>query len=171
MQNPQLPILVLVDFDPDGLNIFRCYRYSLCSSPSGGVDATNAGASWMGVKSSHLCQLTAQQDGSETCPAELASRHARHLSRSGVTARRPISSTDSRDPVAYLSSRDRKSAVDTLAKLSSLSPQDNEASELNRELQVMLMMSVKAEIQWLDDAGDLSSWLDKAIGATLSGSP
>lgn len=39
--------------------------------------------------------------------------------------------------------------------------------ELQRELQVMLMMGIKAEIQWLDEAGNLTEWLDAKLGRML----
>ena len=38
---------------------------------------------------------------------------------------------------------------------------------MTRELQVMLALGVKAEIEWLDESGDLSSWLDDEIGEAL----
>lgn len=33
----------------------------------------------------------------------------------------------------------------------------------------MLMMGIKAEIQWLDNAGNLSDWLDQKLDQMLSG--
>lgn len=51
--------------------------------------------------------------------------------------------------------------------LQSIEDQDVEDShedlEQARELQVMLMLNVKAEIQAIDDMGDLSSWLDEKM--------
>lgn len=41
---------------------------------------------------------------------------------------------------------------------------DHEETEQLRELQVMLMLNVKAEIQAIDNMGDLSDWLDEKIG-------
>lgn len=37
---------------------------------------------------------------------------------------------------------------------------DQEELEQLRELQVMLMLNMKAEIQAIDNMGDLSNWLD-----------
>lgn len=34
-----------------------------------------------------------------------------------------------------------------------------------RELQLMLMLNLKAEIQAIDDMGDLSTWLDDKMAA------
>jgi meiotic recombination protein SPO11 len=42
---------------------------------------------------------------------------------------------------------------------------DHEETEQLRELQVMLMLNMKAEIQAIDNMGDLSNWLDNKIGA------
>jgi meiotic recombination protein SPO11 len=44
---------------------------------------------------------------------------------------------------------------------------DPDAIELQRELRVILMMSIKAEIQWLDEAGNLTEWLDVKLGQML----
>lgn len=41
---------------------------------------------------------------------------------------------------------------------------DYEETEQLRELQVMLLLNVKAEIQAIDNMGDLSGWLDEKIG-------
>lgn len=41
---------------------------------------------------------------------------------------------------------------------------DHEETEQLRELQVMLLLNVKAEIQAIDNMGDLSDWLDDKIG-------
>jgi hypothetical protein len=39
---------------------------------------------------------------------------------------------------------------------------------MRRELQVMLMMGVKTEIQSLDNSGSISAWVDHELGASLS---
>lgn len=41
---------------------------------------------------------------------------------------------------------------------------DHEEMEQMREIQVMLMLNMKAEIQAIDNMGDLSEWLDEKIG-------
>lgn len=40
----------------------------------------------------------------------------------------------------------------------------HEETEQLRELQVMLMLNLKAEIQAIDNMGDLSDWLNVKIG-------
>lgn len=42
---------------------------------------------------------------------------------------------------------------------------DQEVLEQIRELQIMLMLNMKAEIQAIDNTGDLSSWLDTKMAA------
>jgi meiotic recombination protein SPO11 len=45
---------------------------------------------------------------------------------------------------------------------------DDDVAELKLELQIMMVMGVKTEIQWLDEAGNLCEWLDERIGSMLS---
>jgi meiotic recombination protein SPO11 len=78
-----------------------------------------------------------------------------------------MTSTSCRDPVSYLSARERAAAISILKKMERLSVNDVEASEMRREVQLMLTLGVKAEIEWLDESGDLCSWLDGEIGEAL----
>jgi meiotic recombination protein SPO11 len=78
-----------------------------------------------------------------------------------------MTSTSCRDPVLYLSARERAAAISTLKKMEHLSGNDFEASEMRRELQLMLAVGVKADIEWLDEWGDLCSWLDGEISEVL----
>lgn len=78
-----------------------------------------------------------------------------------------MTSTSCRDPISYLSVRERAAAISTLKKMEHISGNDVEVSEMRRELQLMLTLGVKAEIEWLDESGDLCSWLDGEIGEAL----
>lgn len=83
-----------------------------------------------------------------------------------VMSKASISSTSCRDPISQLTLRDRASASSALKR--SIDPaldddSDADVLELRRELQVMLMLGVKTEIQWLDDAGSLTEWLDQRL--------
>lgn len=62
---------------------------------------------------------------------------------------------------ASLSSRDRKVALETLRSLSA--DENDEDSHYLGELQVMLMLNVKAEIQAVDNLGDIATWLDSKL--------
>ena len=59
-----------------------------------------------------------------------------------------------------LTARDRKIALKMLAK--SVAEEDRD-DEWKRELQVMLMMNVKAEIQILGNGDALAQWIDKKL--------
>lgn len=163
--NPQLPIFVLVDFDPDGLNIFRCYRYGSGTVGQRAV-SNNEGIRWLGIKTSHILELAATVYNPPTGVDELI--NSSQSSTQSSSSRVSMSSTACREPISHLSARDRKVAVGTLTKLSDADSDDDEAVELRREFQVMLMMGVKAEIQWLDESGSITDWLDDKIGGAMS---
>lgn len=162
----EMPILVLTDFDPDGLNIFRCYRFGSDGTAHESA-ARSDGIRWLGVKARHIQDLAAvtrnspvSSDGSLDVDSQPSARPA--------ACKVSISSTSCRDPISLLTPRDRKLAACTLAKLSARHIDDPELERIQRELRVMLMMGVKAEIQWLDDAGNLERWLDDNIGPLLA---
>lgn len=89
------------------------------------------------------------------------------LSNYGQPSHVSITSIQCRDPVTYLNGRERAVAISTLKKISLRSQNELEGSELRLELQLMTMLGVKAEIEWLDESGDLCSWLDGEIGEAL----
>ncbi|KAF5571278.1 meiotic recombination SPO11 [Fusarium phyllophilum] len=128
---PQLPLLGLFDYDPDGVKILRCYQH-----------------------------------GSERLSHE-ADLGIEALRNYGQPSHVSITSIQCRDPVTYLNGRERAAAISTLKKASLHSPNELEGSELRLELQLMMMLGVKAEIEWLDESGDLCSWLDGEIGEAL----
>lgn len=153
--HPEIPILVLADFDPDGLKIFRCYRLGP-DTPVVESAIQNRGVRWLGVKAQHIQHLAAAYGDSTTVQGS-----------SDAGSRASISSLSCRDPVSMFRLRDRKLAACTLAKLSAQDIEDPELEQLQREFRVMLMMGVKAETQWLDDAGNLATWLDENMGSVL----
>ncbi|KAF4340633.1 meiotic recombination rec12 [Fusarium beomiforme] len=149
-RHPQLPLLGLCDYDPDGIQILRCYRYGserLNHEADLGIPALQ----WLGITSAHL-----SRDHAGTSLRNYES-----------PSQVPITSIQCRDPVTYLTGRERATAISTLKKIHQYSPNDFEVSELRRELQVMTLLGFKAEIEWLDDAGNLCSWLDGEIGEAL----
>ncbi|KAF9761256.1 hypothetical protein IL306_003903 [Fusarium sp. DS 682] len=147
---PQLPLLGLFDYDPDGVKIFRCYRYGserLSHEADLGVPALQ----WLGITSAHLSRdHNGTSSGNFGPPNQLS-----------------ITSIQCRDPVTYLNGRERATAISTLKKINQYSPHEIEALELRRELQLMTMLGIKAEIEWLDESGNLCSWLDGEIGEAL----
>ncbi|KYK61682.1 hypothetical protein DCS_02825 [Drechmeria coniospora] len=158
-QHPQIPMFVLADFDPDGLNIFRCYRFGSGALLPGEPATYNPGIRWLGVKAHHM------HAGMDIIGP---TRFTHHSMSTNPSSRTSVSSTSCRDPVGYLSHRDRTFAKGTLNRIDELVSVDDELATLKSELQVMLMMGVKAEIQWLDDAGNLFEWLNEHLGAVLS---
>lgn len=79
-----------------------------------------------------------------------------------------MASTSCREPISYLTRKDRTAAVRILGRITNDESQDDDAPEVRRELQTMLMLGCKAEIEWLDDSGNLNEWLDEQISAALS---
>ncbi|KND93448.1 Meiotic recombination protein rec12 [Tolypocladium ophioglossoides CBS 100239] len=161
-QRLEMPIFVLTDFDPDGVNIFRCYRFG-SDALAHESTAYNPGVRWLGVRARHVHDFdTALKN--HPPPIEGPSNG----SQSSASSRASIASTTSRDPICRLTSRDRKAVKWTLEKAFVRYSEDPEMVWLRRELQVMLMMGIKAEIQWLDDAGNITEWLDRNIAVILS---
>jgi meiotic recombination protein SPO11 len=66
-----------------------------------------------------------------------------------------------------MSARERTAAISTLKKIDHPLYNEIEVSETKHELQLMLILGIKAEIEWLDESGDLFSWLDERIGEAL----
>lgn len=159
-QRPEIPIVVLVDFDPDGLNIFRCYRFG-AGPVSQDPTAYIPGIRWLGIKSEHVCELRGRLG------TAALQRLALNLPQPIVQLPEPVTSIDCHD-LSFLTTRDRRHARGTLHRVSRLCLDDEEMLALRRELQVMLMMGVKVEMQWLDDAGDMTAWLERALRAIFS---
>lgn len=153
--------MILVDCDPDGLNILFSYRYGSSRQRS----TTDIGITWWGIKTSHVLEMGKKAlatTGRQPRPGR--SNESSQTSNSGGSA----TSTSCREPITQLSARDRKLATSTLKKLNRLSEDDDDvADELGLELQRMLVLGVKAEIQWLDEAGSITHWLDREMGSAL----
>ncbi|KAI9149479.1 Meiotic recombination protein rec12 [Paramyrothecium foliicola] len=161
--HPQLPMYGLVDFDPDGVNIFRCYRYG---SEAYGVGSDDLHIHRLGIKASHVTQM---KPTDLYVPSQLneEERSSQSSTRS-TTSRAPASSTTSRDPYSQLTCRDRKLAAATLERLSTRPALDHEVDALKDELQTILMLGMKVEIEWVDEAGSITDWLDFELETNLS---
>lgn len=156
---PHLSILTLADYDVDGLNIVRCYRYS-ADPTSHGPSTLNPGIKWLGITTTQLLRIEA------SVSAEPWSNREAHNAAMDLEGGlfHSLTSTTSQDPIRHITQRDRKVAVGVLDELSRWALGDIVAENLMRELQRMLMLGAKCEIQWLDDAGDLVGWLDGELG-------
>ncbi|KAI8288408.1 meiosis-specific topoisomerase spo11 [Colletotrichum sp. SAR11_57] len=145
---PELPIYGLVDFDPYGVNIMRCYSHG-SRGHAHEVGVTVPSMQWLGIKSG---DLVGRQD------LEDDDAHAEVLD---LTVFRRQQSESNFEATDVLKERDRKIAKTLLRNI----PDDLDEYNIQcrRELQIMLFLNVKAEIQAVDDAGDISNWLDAHI--------
>lgn len=160
---PQIPMFMLADFDPDGLNIFRCYRYS-SDDQSHGSGTAPLNIRLLGIKSQQVLEL----DTSGTTSPSPFSNEVSCDSQSSGTSKLSISSIACKGPVLSLNQKNRALALAMLEKLSSnAAHDDSEAALMRLELQRMLFIGVKSEIQWLDDAGDITKWLDNKLAQKL----
>lgn len=164
--NPQLPILGLMDFDPDGVNILKCYRYG-SQKLAHEINARTPEIRWLGIKSSQLMHIHGAENVNLS-PDLASSQDSQSSALTLATTRTAVSSTSCQDPIIYLSSRDRRAAESALKVLQSSPPGEMEVTEMMRELQVMLNLGIKAEIEWLDESGNLCQWLDQEIFLALS---
>lgn len=139
-------MFALVDFDPDGIAIMSTYKHGSYRLAHENVTSKDAPAlnlpqlRWLGVQS-------------------------HQISRTPVTE----SDTDN-DTIAdvqglmRLTTRDRMKALKMLEW--DLCAEDGLEQAWRRELQTMLMLNVKAEMQILDELpGGLTSWLSTELGA------
>lgn len=137
---PHVPMFVLVDLDPDGIAILSTYKYGSYRLAHEDVTRINTPAIslsnmlWLGVKSDDLSRRRVGEDGTES----YAIPQLQGLMR--------------------LTTRDRTKAVQMLEW--NVCTEDGAEPSWRRELQVMLMLNVKAEMQVLDELpGGLVSWL------------
>jgi meiotic recombination protein SPO11 len=134
-----LPIFALVDFDPDGLGIMSTYKYGSVSLAHENSKLAVPRIRWLGLKSSDIFQRTVDQNGAAL-----------------------------KDKVGLikLSSRDRRIATRMLKR--ECFEEKGREEEWRRELQVMLMLNVKAEIQMLNGGmGGLEAWLNEKLREAL----
>jgi meiotic recombination protein SPO11 len=120
---PELPILCLVDFDPDGIGIMSTYKHGSMSLAHESATLAVPSVQWLGVRS---CDFLQEED-------------VQGLSK--------------------LTARDRRIAVKMLER--------DVEMEWRRELQVMLMLNVKAEIQVLGNGERLGEWLDMKLKSAV----
>ena len=146
--SPSIPMFILVDHDPDGIAIMSTYKhgsYRLAhkgTGTHGSYNLTLPQLKWIGVHSHQI--------------------HGRPSSGS-------TKSSDSSDHIPgrghlKLTSRDRDKARHMLEW--DLCAEDGLETTWRRELQNMLMLNIKAEMQVLDELrGGLPSWLSAEIRA------
>ncbi|KXJ93479.1 Spo11/DNA topoisomerase VI subunit A [Microdochium bolleyi] len=130
---PAVPMLAMVDYDPDGLAILTTYTsgsYSLRHEE----DVTIPSLIWLGPSS---------QDITRIATATSAESDALQLQRP--------------------TRADRRKATSLLNRLADGISDDVKLVNVVRELQLMLFLNVKSEIQMLDEEGQLANWLDRRL--------
>ncbi|KAK0720130.1 Spo11/DNA topoisomerase VI subunit A [Lasiosphaeris hirsuta] len=177
---PELRLFALVDFDPYGIAILRTYQNG--SKRLGHEDdVTVPHMRWLGIRSrdiiSHIptifddlpvaSHVTKSQSSQELSSQEsLAYSEVDPRFEIGRPAkRRRVENTrDPSDSILLLTQGDRKKALDLMNDICARDEIDLEARDLLQELQRMLMMDTKAEIQAVDDFGNITDWLDEKLG-------
>ncbi|KAI1099572.1 DNA topoisomerase IV, alpha subunit [Jackrogersella minutella] len=158
---PRIPIHALVDFDPSGIDIMLTYkRGSLSLSHEENITAP--GISWLGPKSCDILGHTRSQlslaDGFPTSQSfAFTPPSSQEVSASSSPSMSPV------EVFSHLTTLDRRKAINLLCRLDDESDEGVDEMGLVRELQLMLMLNLKAEIQAVDDAGDLTRWLNERL--------
>jgi meiotic recombination protein SPO11 len=143
-QTPHVRMYALVDFDPDGIAILSTYKYSSYRlahedvAPTGTPGLGLPNIRWLGVKSHHMSRTPVgdSDTGASEMPELLG--------------------------LMKLTARDRLKAMRMLEW--DLCAADGPEQEWRQELQSMLMLNVKAEMQILDELpGGLVSWLSDEL--------
>jgi meiotic recombination protein SPO11 len=137
----------LVDLDPDGIAILSTYKYGsyrLAHEHVTPTDTTAPGLPnirWLGVKSHHMSRTPVGEEHTDT------------------SAMPPLQG------LIRLTARDRTKATRMLEW--NVCANDGPEQGWRQELQMMLMLNVKAEMQILDELpGGLVSWLSYQLGQT-----
>ncbi|KAK3403361.1 meiosis-specific topoisomerase Spo11 [Sordaria brevicollis] len=172
---PRLPMWALVDFDPHGISILRTYQYG--SQRLNHEENTKLPRlRWLGIRSADvILQTISTPDRSannqQSQPSQdLSSQESIALSVNVSQDERPAKRPRTRrmrshqsDCTAPLTEADREKAISLLQDICTTARPDNMAKEHKLELQKMLMLNVKAEIQAVDDFGDITNWLDERV--------
>lgn len=133
-----------VDLDPDGVAIMSTYKYGSYRLAHEDITLNDTPAlslpeiRWLGVKSHHISRTPAGESGTDTC----AMPRLQGLMR--------------------LTRRDRTKAINMLEW--DLCADNGPEPEWRHELQSMLMLNIKAEMQILDELpGGLVTWLSSEL--------
>ncbi|KAF2198536.1 DNA topoisomerase IV, alpha subunit [Delitschia confertaspora ATCC 74209] len=147
--SPHIPLCGLVDYDPDGIAIMSTYKHGsyALAHENVTIGGTSTGERplnlpqlrWLGVKSDQIHQNRDMDCG--TCKDTNIGTQAS----------------------MKLTARDRKKARQMLSW--QIFAEQGPESEWRHELQLMLMLNVKAEIQILEERpGGTSGWLKEQLG-------
>ncbi|KAK4174401.1 putative meiosis-specific topoisomerase [Triangularia setosa] len=171
---PGLVIFGLADFDPDGVSIVQTYQNGSRRLEHEN-EATVPSLRWLGVRSNDLLSsgespvFDDEEDQESQAATSLGSSHLLERSDHHRPAKRPKLSgfQNPSETVLSLTLRDRRKAADILRGICSIDQPSNDELDQTQELQRMLMLNIKAEIQAVDNYGDLSTWLDDKLCAGM----
>ncbi|KAG9193205.1 hypothetical protein G6011_03240 [Alternaria panax] len=142
---PRTPMYALVDLDPDGIAILSTYKYGSYRLAHENVTCTGTTAPglpnirWLGVNSHHMSRSPVGEE---------------HVDGSVMSQLQGL---------MRLTARDRTKAARMLEW--NLCDDDGPEQCWRQELQMMLMLNIKAEMQILDELpGGLVSWLSYELG-------
>ncbi|KAI8944118.1 Spo11/DNA topoisomerase VI subunit A [Xylaria longipes] len=169
--SPTLPMYGLVDFDPDGVKIMLTYKHG-SRSLQHEENATLSQLLWIGLRSNdalgHHQRRPQSANTNQMCNFSRIPNPQFAAFHSGTS---PCGAGDF-SPVEVmlpLKATDRRLAVQILSTTVGRDHQLTESLDLTRELQVMLLLNTKAEIQAVDEAGDLTAWLDCTLTKMMDG--
>ncbi|KAI1733510.1 Spo11/DNA topoisomerase VI subunit A [Xylaria scruposa] len=164
--SPTLPMYGLVDFDPDGVRIMLTYKNG-SRSLQHEENTTLSQLLWIGLRSNdvlehhhkfpHSAYMNQTYDLNYTPSSHFTLFH------SGASAFSPV------EVMLPLKAADRRLAMRILSMAAGKDHQVVESLDLIHELQVMLLLNTKAEIQAVDEAGDLTAWLDYTLTNRMNG--
>lgn len=170
---PHIPAYALVDFDPDGIGIMRTYKHG-SRSLLHEKNATLPGLIWLGVKSDDITNVRSLPMSRALSQSQQNPGDVGHIleetSGSGPLSRR-LSAMPLRSRLvgmdcyktSALSPSDRRKAVNLLLLLDNQDQLQAEDAELLREMQFMLMLNLKFEIQAVEEGGSMTDWLDRRL--------
>ncbi|KAL7625829.1 endodeoxyribonuclease [Parahypoxylon ruwenzoriense] len=163
---PRMPIYALVDFDPSGISIMLTYKFG-SQSLRHEENVAVPGLSWLGPKSDDLLNHSYYRPSS-ACVSEIdhpfvsARPSSQETGVSSSSSERTLF-TNPLQVSSPLTTSDRRKAFSLLRKFNNEWNQDANEMELVHELQLMLMLNLKVEIQAVDNAGDMTTWLDERL--------
>ncbi|KAH8901852.1 DNA topoisomerase IV, alpha subunit [Coniochaeta sp. PMI_546] len=158
---PHVPMYALVDYDPDGLSIMRTYQVG-STSLLHEEHTISPPLRWLGIRSDQILPSTQSAENSLSTARSQCSDNG--LLQSNRTPRPTNARSAPLEALSQLTPRDRRMATGMLQGIRQ-EPGVSDADEMDqvRELQMMLMLNIKAEIQAVDNLGDITHWLDERL--------
>ncbi|MCJ1465772.1 hypothetical protein MMC07_004391 [Pseudocyphellaria aurata] len=154
-QDSPPPIYALMDFDPDGISILSIYKHGSWTLSHENANHNVRSIRWLGLQSSDLVHSTNHEsDGPDS---------------NGSMGPTSSSNSTSRESLLRLSLRDRRKATGMLKRDPFLLEADDDArwseeTGWRRELQVMLVLGYKAEMELLGEReGGVEAWLERKL--------